>query len=123
MERSITLNQAVLILPLLIGAFLIGLVLTSRSLIITDTMSNAITLDFCITIPLLYYLGIRKTEIPRYTVLSVFALCLVLASYVLPFDRQNLLTQIKIFALPALGVSGILISPYQILFSHQGDEK
>lgn len=63
-------------------------------------LSYAITLDLLITIPVLYFLLIRKKEIPTITVASVFIVCMVIASYVIPIEHQGLLTKIKTFGVP-----------------------
>lgn len=102
MSRSINLNPFLLAIPILIVAFLCGLLLSSSFLLESESMVMAITLDFCITVPLLYYVAIRKSNIPLITVLSVFVLCLIFASILIPVAHQGLLSQIKFFAVPVV---------------------
>ncbi len=73
--------------------------------------STAILLDFLITVPILYYLIIRKTEIPKFTVISVFVLCLILCGFALPTDHQANYQTIRELLIPIIevGVVGFLI--------------
>lgn len=100
MKKSIHHYLVVFGLPMLLLAFLIILVNSSIFQTNPAELSIGVTLDFIITIPLIYFLLIRKKEIPKITVASVFVVCVLLASVVLPMEHQNLLTQIKIIAIP-----------------------
>ncbi|MEL6654814.1 MAG: hypothetical protein AAFP77_11305 [Bacteroidota bacterium] len=62
----------------------------------------AICGDLLITSPLLYYLLIRRTAIPKITVLSVFILGLILASFLLPAEQQWLPKLIRTYSLPVV---------------------
>ncbi len=76
-----------------------------------------ITLDFVITVPLVYFLLIRRTKIPKFTVASVLVVSIILASFIIPSDQQSLLSMVKHYAIPVIesGVFGVLIrSIYKI---------
>ena len=111
MKKSIHHYFIVFGLPLLLLAFLIILVSSSVFQANPTGLSIGITLDFIITIPLVYFLLIRKKEIPEITVVSVFVLCVLVASAVLPMEHQYLLTQIKTIAIPLveLGVIAFVL--------------
>ena len=53
---------------------------------------------------MVYFLLIRKKEIPKITVASVFVICVLVASAVLPMEHQHLLTQIKTIAIPLVEI-------------------
>ena len=57
-------------------------------------------MDIIVTIPFVYFLLIRKKEIPKITVISVFVICLILAGYILPVENQSFLSQFKLIAIP-----------------------
>ncbi|MFD0963890.1 hypothetical protein [Pseudofulvibacter geojedonensis] len=68
--------------------------------------SNAIIADLLLTIPLVYYLLIRKTAIPKLTIVPVFVLGILLASKFIPVENQQYLQIIitYVFPLVELGV-------------------
>ncbi|WP_237276179.1 hypothetical protein [Tenacibaculum ovolyticum] len=74
-------------------------------------LSIGITLDLLITIPFVYFLIIRKKEIPKITVITLFVIGIVIASIMIPEQHQSFLSQIKTFVLPVveLGVFSFLI--------------
>lgn len=73
-------------------------------------LSIAITLDLAVTTPLIYFLLIRRKAIPKATVVPVFIAGLIVASFILPSNNQQLLAMLKTFALPVveLGVIGFI---------------
>lgn len=60
-----------------------------------DLMAMASTIDLTLLIPLIYFLCIRKSSIPKVTVLPVFVLSMVLASQLIPSDYQQTLGYIQ----------------------------
>ena len=66
-----------------------------------------VTIDFLLTIPLLYLVVIRKTRIPKTTVIPIFALGILLASILIPQDHQQVLNLAKQWLLPLIEV-GVL---------------
>ena len=103
-----------------IPAFLLiatGIVLTSLWLM---TSSNFISersllavgssVDIALIIPILYFLFIRKTSVPKITVIPVFVLSLIIAFQVIPDDYHSTLSRIEMLVAPIeLGVIGFLI--------------
>ncbi len=111
MTRQVSRKILVFGLPLLLVAFLVFL---SKSLAFQNApkdLSFGILMDLILTLPVLYYCLIRKTSIPKYTVVSVFIVGVIVASFIIPVEHQGLLTQIKTFAIPIaeLGILGVLI--------------
>ena len=102
-------NFLIAFIPLSIISFMV--LLTQSSLYPThlENLSPAITLDLLITLPIAYFLLIRKRKIPKFTVVSVFVLGLVVATLILPKDQQSLLTTIKTYVIPVLEIFILLV--------------
>ena len=100
-----------LAIPILLGLSLILLMKSSFFVQNPSTLSTAITIDFLVTIPLVYFLIIRKRAIPKITVLTTFVLGIVILSFVLPKEHQSLLSMVKTYFLPVLelGVASFII--------------
>lgn len=98
-------------IPLLLISTLFLVVNSSFFIEYPKELSIGITLDLLITIPFVYFLIIRKKEIPKITVVTLFVIGIVIASIIIPKQHQALLSQIKTFILPAveLGVFSFLI--------------
>ncbi len=64
----------------------------------------AITVDLLLTVPLVYFLLIRKTDIPKSTVIPVMVAGLLLGLYLLPKNAQTYLLVFKTWALPVIEV-------------------
>ena len=79
-----------------------------------DLLAAAMTLDLTVLVPLLYYgLLVRRKGWPVITVVPVFLLSLLAASFVVPADHQGLLTILKYLVAPAelvlLGYLGLTV--------------
>ena len=94
-----------LFVPVLFGISLLLIIQSQAFVQNAGTLSTAITIDFLITIPFVYFLIIRKRNIPKITVLSMFVLGLVILSFALPEENQSLLSTIKVFAIPIVEVT------------------
>lgn len=68
-------------------------------------MDLAISIDLLITIPLLYFLLIRQTQIPKATVVPLMIVGLLIGSYFLPKESQVYLSLFKTWALPVIELS------------------
>lgn len=75
-------------------------------------ISNALVFDFVLTIPLVYFLLIRKTTIPKLTIVPLFTLGLLLASRFIPVENQQYLELVikYVFPIVELGVFVFVIS-------------
>ncbi|KXX70861.1 hypothetical protein [Flammeovirga sp. SJP92] len=74
-----------------------------------DTLSLAISADLLITIPLVYFLLIRKSQIPKTTVVPMMVIGLLIGTYFLPKENQLYLTLFKNWVLPLIELSIITI--------------
>ncbi|MEL6133482.1 MAG: hypothetical protein AAFR59_08985 [Bacteroidota bacterium] len=91
-------------IPLAIFGMLV-LAMQSSLLASHENLSLAITADLLLTVPLIYFLLIRKSDIPQTTVVPVLLLGLLLGKYFLPEENQFYLTLFQTWALPVIELS------------------
>jgi hypothetical protein len=96
----------------------LGLIILIKSNYYISDFSVYVTIDFLFTIPLIYFLLIRKKEIPKFTVISVFVLATLMASYFIPNTDQQFLSYAKKYIVPLLevGVVSFIIYKARLLF-------
>ena len=86
--------------------FLIGLMLflVKSPLFKSNTSALAIgvSADLILTIPLIYYLLVRRTNIPNITVVPLLFLCTAFGFYIIPAEEQGLLNIFKTWGLPLI---------------------
>ena len=87
-------------IPLLLITFLIALTNSSYFLLYAKELSVAITLDLIVTLPVVYFLLIRKKKTPNFTVLSIFILGVLIAGFILPEEHQSFLELVKTIGVP-----------------------
>lgn len=106
MNKAFQINRHLISfgVPLVLLGMLIVLMKTS-SITVGDTMSLAITADLILIVPLVYFLLIRKTSIPKTTVIPMMVLGLAIGTYFLPKEGQTYLTLFRVWALPVIEVS------------------
>jgi len=107
MTKTSTLKQnaIVFLFPLVLVLTLVFLVNSNLYLANSSQLSTYITIDFIITIPLLYFLLIRKRHISNLTVAPILILCAVIASYTIPTANQGLLSLAKTWLIPIIEIS------------------
>ncbi len=106
MNRSIILNKG--FLSLISTSILFGiLILLMRTSFASNNsiLGLAITIDLIVIVPLIYYLLIRKTTIPKSTVIPMMVAGLLIGTYILPKDNQEYLNMFKVWALPFIEIS------------------
>lgn len=106
MSKTILLNRNLINFGIPIGLLVILIFLMKSSLLNgNDSLNLAITVDLLLTVPLVYFLLIRKTQIPKTTVVPVMVLGLLIGSYFLPKESQTYLDLFKNWALPIIELS------------------
>lgn len=95
-------------IPILLFSVLIW-VMTSSFILEVDALSLAVTLDLLIVVPLVYFLLIRTSNIPKTTVVPIMLIGLVLGTYFLPEASQIYLALFKTWALPVMEVSVVTL--------------
>lgn len=106
MNRTLNINRNLITfgIPLSLLGILI-LLMKSSFLAENEPLNLAITADLLLTVPLVYFLLIRKTEIPNTTVVPIMIVGLLIGSYFLPKESQTYLTIFKTWALPVIEIS------------------
>ncbi len=102
MVRSISKGYPIIpfLAPLTIFVLIVAV---SKSSLITShsqELSLAITIDLLLTAPLVYFLLLRTTSIPKITVVPIFGVGILIASLILPSDGRFLLDLAKTWVLP-----------------------
>lgn len=80
----------------------------------SDTMSLAISADLLLTVPILYFLLIRKSSIPNTTVIPVLVLCLFVGFQTIPQENQQYLHLFKSYFLPVIELGVVTYILYRI---------
>ncbi len=98
--------------------FIIGLmVILAQSNILAENpqrMSLGITVDLVLIMPLIYLLLIWKTSIPKTTVVPLLILGIIVASWILPDDKQHYLSLFKTWVLPIVELSILSFVVYKV---------
>jgi len=97
-------NFLVFIIPLMMMLSMILIVKSSLFQFYPYELSIAVTLDLILTIPLIYFLLIRKKEIPKITILTAVIVGIVIANYIIPNDYQYLLNKIELYIIPIVEI-------------------
>ncbi len=71
----------------------------------SNALTLGITLDLLLTIPFIYFLLIRKTSIPKTTIVPMMILGLLIGMYILPENNQHYLQFFKTWFLPIIEIS------------------
>jgi len=102
-------NSIVFLIPVILILALIFLLNSAVYLENQSTLSTYITLDFIITIPLIYFLLIRKTSISNLTIAPFLIACVIIASYAIPNTNQDTLSAFKTWLIPLVELSVLTI--------------
>ena len=112
MKNTVQLQKHVLTfgIPFLLILSMVFLAQSSWFLKYPDALAIGIILDLVLTIPLVYYFLIRKKDIPKTTVISLFGFGILVASFIIPKEQQAVLSIAKkiIFPVLELGVLSFL---------------
>jgi len=98
-------NILAFFIPILLLTIVFTLTQFVKPLAHKNTFYNVIVLDLVLTIPLVYFLLIRKINIPKTTIVPFFIIGVVIASYTIPEDYQSLLQAVKTWIIPVVEVS------------------
>lgn len=80
----------------------------------TTSLANAITVDLLFTVPFVYFLLIRKTTIPKTTVVPFIIIGVVTSSFILPPANQHYLSLFKIWGLPVIELAVVSFILYKL---------
>ncbi len=108
-------NRALIAFGVTLSLFIIlALIMTSSWVGESPILDLAITADLLLTIPFIYFLLIRKTSVPKTTIVPMIILGLVLGSYFLPISSQTYLALFKTWALPVIEVSILVFVVFKV---------
>ncbi len=101
-------------LPLLIIGLMIAVVKSPIFKGSPDYIATGVTLDLVLTSPLIYFLLIRKTNIPKITVVSMIVLGIVISSFLIPSENQYTLNLFKTWAIPVIEITVLSYVLYNV---------
>lgn len=117
MNTSLNIQKRLIIfaIPLLLIAVMVLLTNSSFFTANSNQLSLAITIDLLLTTPFIYFLLIRKTSIPKTTIVPFIILGLVVGSFIIPAENQLYLNLFKTWALPIIELSVFSFVLYNII--------
>lgn len=104
MNKAINNNLIIFGAPIILLIILIWLMKSSFLATINNTLDLAITVDLLFTVPIVYFLLIRKTQIPKTTVIILIIIGLLLGYIFLPKENQFYLDIFKTWVLPFIEI-------------------
>lgn len=99
---------------MLIIGLMIFITKTSLFQMNPDKLAIGITFDLLLIVPFIYFLLIRKTKIPKTTVLPFLILGIVICSIILPQENQHYLSLFKTWILPVIELSVLSYVIYNV---------
>jgi len=116
MNKAINLQKNILVfgIPLLIIGLMILLSKSSIFQLNSESLSFAITWDLLLTVPFIYFLLIRKTNISKTTIVPFLILGIVVCSFILPAENQHYLNLFKTWILPIVELSMLSFVIYKV---------
>ncbi|MCT4622518.1 MAG: hypothetical protein N4A46_02760 [Schleiferiaceae bacterium] len=106
MNRTFQINRNLITFGIPFGLFVILIFLIKSPFLNgNNSLDIAITSDLLLTIPLVYLLLIRRSPIPKTTVIPVMVIGLLVGSYFLPQQNQTYLELFKNWAFPVIELS------------------
>ncbi|WP_298903276.1 hypothetical protein [uncultured Psychroserpens sp.] len=107
-------NAIAFLIPLILLLGLVILLNSSAFLANQNQLSAFITIDFIITIPVIYFLLIRKQNISNFTIAPFLIACVIIASYTIPLENQDLLNTVKIWLIPIIEISVLSVVIFKL---------
>ncbi len=80
----------------------------------SEILSIGVSLDLLIIVPLVYFLLIRKTNIPKTTIVPLIFFGLLIGKYIIPKEHQYYLDLFKTWGLPVLEVFVLGFVSYKV---------
>lgn len=78
-------------------------------------MAEALSIDLILSVPLMWFLVIRKRSIPNITVVPVSVLCLILGFQILPEEGHYVLQGYESYVLPLLELAVVSFVVYEVV--------
>ncbi|MBQ4804579.1 hypothetical protein J8L88_17090 [Aquimarina sp. MMG015] len=116
MNRTLNLQKSLAILGIPVLIIVVMILLTKSSIFTknSNSLSIAITFDLLLTVPFIYFLQIRKTNIPKITILSFVIIGMVVCTIIIPSNNQYYLDLFKAWIFPVLELSIVSYVIYKL---------
>ena len=117
MNKAINLQKNLMIfgIPLLIIGIMVFITKSNIFSANPSSLSIGITFDLLLTVPLVYFLLIRKTNIPKTTVVPFLIVGIIICSLILPTENQYYLNLFKTWVLPIVELSILSFVIFNVL--------
>ncbi|MEO1052469.1 MAG: hypothetical protein AAFX87_17690 [Bacteroidota bacterium] len=104
MQRTLPFHSNLITfgIPVLLILSMVGLAYSSWFQSNPSELALGITFDLTLTIPIVYLILIWKKDIPKITAVPFYIAGLIVASYVIPTQHQQALSQIKQWVVPVV---------------------
>ena len=116
MNKTINIQKNLFIfgIPLLIIGLMIFIAKSSFFRLNPDRLAIGITFDILLTVPFVYFLLIRKTTIPKITIVPFLIFGIIICSIILPSENQYYLNLFKTWGLPIVELSVLSFVIYNV---------
>ena len=114
MELKLSRGKYVFIALIPIILFTTLWYLINSEYFVGNQMALAVSIDLLLVIPLIYFLLIRKTDIPKTTVIPVVLIGFVFGTLFIPKEEQTYLELFKLWVLPVLELGIISFVIYKV---------
>lgn len=117
MNRTLNFQKNLLIfgIPILIIVMMIILAKSSIFSQSPSSLSTGITFDLLLTVPLIYFMLIRKTSIPKTTIVPFLIIGMVVCSLIIPTQNQFYLDFFKTWIFPLVELSIVSYVIYNVI--------
>lgn len=115
--KTLSLNRSFAGPMLVLAIMLIALGVVSSTAFQTNPteLALAITVDLTLISPLLYFLLVRKSNVPTITVIPVFILGMIVTGLILPGQHHTTLNFIQTWILPLVELTAVSIITWKFL--------
>jgi hypothetical protein len=108
MLKTLNVNRSLIIFGIPLSLFVMLMFLMKSSLFTSQNyLDLGVTIDLVLIIPFVYFLLIRKSKIPKTTVIPIMIIGLLLGLFFLPEENQIYLKLFKTWILPLVELSVI----------------
>ena len=117
MNKTLNTPKRVFIfaLPLLVIATMVLITQSSFFLSAPYKLSLGITIDLLLTTPLIYFLLIRKSRIPKLTIVPILIIGVIICTYIIPSENQFYLSLFKTWILPVIELIVLSFVIYKVV--------
>ncbi len=116
MNKIINIQKNLIIfgIPLLIIGLMIFIAKSSLFRLNPNSLAIGITFDILLIVPFVYFLLIRKTTIPKTTIVPFLIFGIIICSIILPPENQHYLNLFKTWVLPIVELSVLSFVIYNL---------